>query len=82
MTPPAAAAVPAPVPAVPTPTPAAAASEVPAGGASDELVKAALKEVAMEMKRYKKVMKAARKEHEARVANIVRGMAASAENME
>lgn len=82
VTPPAAAAVPAPVPAVPPPTPAAAASEVPAGGASDELVKAALKEVAMEMKRYKKVMKAARKEHEARVANIVRGMAASAENME
>eukprot|EP00170_Pyropia_yezoensis_P002551 contig_10710_g2555 len=52
---------------------------VPAGGASDALVKAALKEVAAEMKRYKKVMKAARKEHEARIENIVRGMAASSE---
>lgn len=86
VTPPAAAAAAAPPPAVPPPTPAAeapvAASEVPAGGASDELVKAALKEVAIEMKRYKKVMKAARKEHEARVENIVRGMAASAEDVE
>lgn len=55
---------------------------VPAGGASDALVKAALKEVAAEMKRYKKVMKAARKEHEARIENIVRGMAASSEGMQ
>lgn len=72
-------------PSVPTPTPAAAPeapARVPAGGASDALVKAALKEVAAEMKRYKKVMKAARKEHEKRIENIVRGMAASAEDVQ
>lgn len=80
--------VPAPTlvsPAVPPPAAATAPTApmgVPAGGASDALVKAALKEVAAEMKRYKKVMKAARKEHEARIENIVRGMAASSEGMQ
>ncbi|KAK1862290.1 hypothetical protein I4F81_004864 [Pyropia yezoensis] len=77
--------VPAPTlvsPAVPPPAAATAPTApmgVPAGGASDALVKSALKEVAAEMKRYKKVMKAARKEHEARIENILRGMPASSE---